>query len=69
MNNLIKWLTRHGIDYRTTADWSLIFSGNYADGVYIDFKHFDAIYRYNRRNKDFKIEPRGNYSSLYCFPV
>ena len=69
MNNLMKWLTRHGIEYRPTAEWSLMFSGNFPDGVFIDYKHIDAIYRYNRRNKAFQIEPRGNYTTLYLFPT
>ena len=69
MNSWTKWLDRKHIPYRGTAEWSLMFEGNHPNGLYVS-RNYEAIVRqYNKRNKDFRIEYRGNYEALYLYPV
>lgn len=68
MNNLLKWLERHEISYRHTEQWALMFGGNHPDGVFISYEHFDEISRYQKRNRGFNYEWRGDYSTLYLYP-
>ena len=69
MNNLKSWLDRNGIAYRPTPEWSLLFEGNDPDGVYVSRDYETSVRQYNKHNKDFRIEYRSNYETLYLYPV
>ncbi len=69
MNKLVKWLDRNDIAHRPTDTQMLMFSGNHADGVYIDGQHEAAVSGYAKRNKGFKWEWRANYTTIYCYGI
>ena len=69
MNNLLKWLAAHEITFKPTDEWSLMFDGNRPDGIYVSAKHVADIRQYNKRNSQFVFEYRGNYETLYCYPI
>jgi hypothetical protein len=67
MDKLKKWLKKQNIPYESSPEWSLIFSGNYPHGIYVDAKFADKVLKYRRYNKDFSCKWRGDYTSLYCY--
>jgi hypothetical protein len=69
MNNLKQWLDRQDIPYRGTAEWSLMFEGNFPNGLYVSKDYEASVRRYNKQNKGFRIEYRCNYETLYLYPA
>jgi hypothetical protein len=59
-------LTRKRIPWKPTTDWSLIFSGNHPEGLYIDAAI--APIAYINKLPDVKWDYRGNYSVVYVYP-
>ncbi len=70
MDALKKYLTRKGIPFRGTEEWSLAFSGNHVDGILIDRDKVDGgLWSYLRKHWDeLDWEFRKYYETVYIFP-
>ncbi len=66
MQQLKRYLDKRGIIWRPTEDWSLLFSGNHPEGIYIAVK--EAPLPYLKKLTELAWEYRGHYTSVYVHP-
>lgn len=60
-----KYLDKHGIKWRPTEEWSLIFYGNHPEGIFISSS--DAPMDYIKKHNLY-WEYRGHYTAVYVYP-
>lgn len=68
MEQLKKYLEKQGISWRPTEQWSLIFSGNHPEGIFIDREDALTIKAFLNKLDGLDWEDRGHYSSIYVWP-
>lgn len=66
MQQLKVCLDKHGISWRPTEDWSLMFQGNHPEGIYIAAE--EAPLPYLKKLSSLTWEYRGHYTSIYVHP-
>ncbi len=66
MQQLKKHLDKQGITWRPTEAWSLLFSGNHPEGIYISADK--APIPFIKKLTELTWEYRGHYTSIYVHP-
>lgn len=66
MAKLKRYLRRRRVEWKPTPEWSLVFRGNYPEGIYI--KAAEAPLPYIGKQKGLAWKYRGNGESVYVFP-
>lgn len=66
MQQLKRYLDKHGISWRPTEEWSLMFQGNHPEGIYIDADKVPLPYI--KKLSTLGWEYRGHYTSVYVYP-
>lgn len=66
IQRLKRYLNIHDIAWKPTEEWSLIFSGNHAEGIFINAD--EAPLPYINKLDNLAWEYRGHYTAVYVYP-
>lgn len=68
IQRLKNYLDKRGISWRPTEPWSLIFSGNHPEGIFIGCEDARTIRGFLNKLDGLDWESRGHYSAIYVRP-
>lgn len=68
IQRLKNYLDKRGISWRPTEQWSLIFSGNHPEGIFIGCEDARPVRNFLDKLDGLDWEFRGHYSSIYVRP-